>query len=175
LNIGEPPISRIFVTLALPREDPHMPRARLTELSVARLKPPVRGRLELWDATLPSFGLRVSAKGAKSWVVMTRVHGKLKRFTLGKYPLMDLGDARNAARAALQKAARGEDPVGEEPALTTVEEVVEDFIKRYIEPNQRKRSGREAAAQCGGSSSSSTGIYPSGPLAVATFSRLSIG
>jgi integrase len=124
-----------------------MPRARLTELSVARLKPPVRGRLELWDATLPSFGLRVSAKGAKSWVVMTRVHGKLKRFTLGKYPLMDLGDARNAARAALQKAARGEDPVGEEPAPTTVEEVVEDFIKRYIEPNRRKRSGREAAAQ----------------------------
>src|SRR5438094_4021443 len=46
---------------------------KLTDLAVAKAKPPASGRTEIWDAMLPGFGLRISVKGGKSWVVMYRV------------------------------------------------------------------------------------------------------
>ena len=49
---------------------------KLTDLAVARAKPPAAGRIEMWDAALPGFGLRVSEKGSKSWVVMYRLGGR---------------------------------------------------------------------------------------------------
>lgn len=45
-------------------------------------------RQELWDLSLPSFGMRVSKSGQKSFFVMCRENGKQKRVSLGKYPLV---------------------------------------------------------------------------------------
>ena len=50
-----------------------MPTTKLTELAVAKVRPPKAGRVEYFDTLLPSFGLRITSNGAKSWVVMTRV------------------------------------------------------------------------------------------------------
>ena len=87
-----------------------MARKKLTDAAVERFKAPKSGRVEYWDAMLPGFGLRITDKGAKSWVVMYRVRGRLRRLTLGSYPAISLKDARREAGEAMREAAAGNDP-----------------------------------------------------------------
>src|SRR3954451_21798083 len=84
-----------------------MPKARLTALAVDRFKPPAAGQIEYFDTHLPAFGLRVSYSGTKAWIVMTRVHGKLTRITLGRHPVMSLTESREKARAVVENANAG--------------------------------------------------------------------
>jgi hypothetical protein len=41
---------------------------------------------------------------------MIRVHGRLQRRTIGRYPVISLAQARQAAMAMLRDAAQGIDP-----------------------------------------------------------------
>src|SRR3546814_3397617 len=93
-----------------------MPTEKITTKRIEAIKPPAAGRLELWDATLPGFGLRITDKGRKSWMVMYRIAGKQKRLTLGHYPALSLADAREDAGKALGKVERGIDPAEEKAA-----------------------------------------------------------
>ncbi len=58
-----------------------------TELGIERMKPPGKdqSRVEIWDKLLPGFGLRISAAGTKTFVLMYRFEGKLRRMTIGRY------------------------------------------------------------------------------------------
>src|SRR6476646_2575302 len=87
-----------------------MPTTTLTAASIQRLKPPSKGQIEYYDRRLPSFGVRLSYHGTKSWFVMTRLDGKLIRVTLGKHPALSLSDAREEARRVVNLAAAGRDP-----------------------------------------------------------------
>jgi hypothetical protein len=118
-----------------------MPTTALTELAVAKFNPPKAGRVEYFDARLPSFGLRITSAGAKSWVVMQRVDGKLRRVTLGRYPELGLGDARTKAHEVIAGARKGEAPLtsrarraleakgGE--VVEPVAAVLADYVQRY--------------------------------------------
>jgi integrase len=95
-----------------------MPRLKLTQAAIERLKPPPSGRIEYWDAHLPGFGLRISAlrpgsvDGRRTWQVMYRVNGRLVRETIGTVatiPKVEI--AREKARASLQAAQAGTNPV----------------------------------------------------------------
>jgi integrase len=132
-----------------------MPTQKLTAKAIENAKPPMSGRLELWDSVIStdtslsgSFGLRITANGAKSWVAMYRLDGKLKRETIGGYPAYTLLQAREQARASLEMAGRGIDPVASRQAekrkvaaIKTVREAVEVFIQRYAK--QKNRSWKE--------------------------------
>ncbi len=112
-----------------------MARTRLTELGVSKLSPPASGRTEVFDAALPGFGVRVTSGGVRSFFVMTRVRGTLKRVTLGKHPAWKRAEARTVARDAMVKAQRGEDPsaakrAARRPAERPVEQVIVDYIAR---------------------------------------------
>ncbi len=105
----------------------------------------VETRTELWDESLPGFGVRVSPQGDKTFFVMFRVNGQRRRLTLGKYPVITIADARRAARKALGQVAAGHDPAGERPQPPAkaylVGQLIEDYLERYARP--RKRSWRE--------------------------------
>src|SRR3954469_3716332 len=129
-----------------------MPKARLTALAVDRIKPPEAGQIEYFDTHLPAFGLRVSYSGTKAWIVMTRVHGKLTRITLGRHPAMSLTEARKKARAAVEGAKAGSDPRlieaeerrrKDQERRTTFDGVAAAFMERYVERELRPNTARE--------------------------------
>src|SRR4051794_22084693 len=104
--------------VTLPRRYPGgfgMPTRKLTDLFVERVKP-ARRRIEYFDAAYPALALRVTEKGAKSWCVFYRFHGRLRRFTIGAYPALKPAQARREASAALDLVRQGVDPAEEKLA-----------------------------------------------------------
>src|SRR5439155_8941838 len=95
---------------------------------------PSNKRVNYFDKDLPGFHVRVTPNGVKTFSVMYRHGGRLRRMTIGTYPPLTLADARDAAREALRKAAKGEDPAAEKKRkreAETFSELVDEFIERY--------------------------------------------
>lgn len=59
-------------------------------------------RLEIFDAKLAGFGVRVTANGAISYFYLYSVSRRRRRLTLGSHPILSAAAARDAA---LQAAA----------------------------------------------------------------------
>jgi len=119
----------------------------LTDLFLRKLKSG-EDRIEVWDAKLPGFGVRVSPAGTKSFVLLYRFRGTPRRLTLGRYPVLGLGEARDLAKEVLHQVARRVDPKQEkeEVAATHVfEDVVEEFIRVHCERHNRERTRKETA------------------------------
>ncbi len=123
-----------------------MARIKLTPAAVERIKaPPVpadkkAARAEYFDILVPGLCLRVTYKGRKSWALMYRHGGKLRRLTLGSYPALGLVKARRAARKALEMVADGTDPAiakreakrrDETQQRGTFAAVAKDFLNRH--------------------------------------------
>ncbi|TWA91101.1 integrase arm-type DNA-binding domain-containing protein [Bradyrhizobium stylosanthis] len=51
-------------------------RTELTATSIAKLKPPAIGRLWIADSIVPGFGVRVTDKRSKTFVLRTRYPGE---------------------------------------------------------------------------------------------------
>ena len=136
-----------------------MAKKKFTDAAIKRIPTPKTGRIEYWDSLTPGFGLRITDKGRRSWVLMTRAYepktGKrtLARFTLGAYPAMGLGAARKAAGAKLDEVSRdieaGIDTRANRFALPVkvkaraIEDAVTEFFRLYVNPNLRERSAEQ--------------------------------
>lgn len=129
-------------------------RKTLTATGVERMRGPASGQVEHWDMRIPGFGIRVTSKGRKSWVLMRRLHGKLIRVTLGQYPAMDLAEARKAAGDMADMIERGEDPretkrqqlaEAADKQRNTVEGVVRDFIAKHAKRHTKSWRQQELA------------------------------
>lgn len=119
-------------------------RVMLTDSRVRALASADKGkRYSLWDAQQPGLAIRVTDKGAKSFVVARRRPGdKAPTFVvLGRYPMLTLKAARDKAPGVLSMLARGEHPREIEKRkhaedakrrADTVATVAEDFIKRHV-------------------------------------------
>src|ERR1700716_2094751 len=89
-----------------------MPRIRMTKSNIDAL-PIDKSDIVYWDVACPGFGVKVTPKGRKVFVVLYRTAGagsKLRKYTIGPYGRVTLHHARVAA----QKVARLE---GRDPAL----------------------------------------------------------
>src|ERR671916_1035127 len=82
----------------------------LTIQSIERIKPDPAKRREIPDGLLVGLYFVIQPSGARSWAVRYRHGGKPRKLTLGGYPALDLGTARERARQALQAVAKGDDP-----------------------------------------------------------------
>jgi hypothetical protein len=119
-----------------------MPKKRLTEEGVAKLKPPVAGKqLDYFDAGMPGLVLRVNYGGRKTWRALYYVRGigkdgrrrtEPRTHALGLYPILKLKEAREAARKFLAdpQKARAQANGG------SFKEVAENFIKRHVDANK---------------------------------------
>lgn len=120
-----------------------MPKTHLTARLVQSLKPTDQ-RVEYFDGVVGGLALRVSPQGAKSWVLLYRVHRRLRRWTLGTFPTLSLADARDQARVGLRNVTLGRDPALAKRAARaaeTVDDLVTLYITKYAQP--RKRSWKE--------------------------------
>ena len=140
-------------------------RIALTDRTVRALKPPSAGRLDVWDEDNPGFGLRISAEGRRTWILMYRMGKTLRRLTLGRFPTLGLAAAREKATDALRDAAKGEDPGRrkiEERSAETFSDLAREYIERHA---SKKRSGREDVRLLKGSPhKKKTGKIPHVPL-----------
>jgi len=85
----------------------------LTPKFIASLKPAAPGqRAEYWDAIVPSFGVRVTERGTKTFIVYRRWPGSRApaRRSVGDAKHLSLAEARGLARAMIDLAEQGIDP-----------------------------------------------------------------
>jgi integrase len=120
-----------------------VPTKKLTDLFVERARAPVRGRVEYFDASFPGLALRVTENGRKSWSLFYRFNGRLRRFTIGRYPAIKPNQARREAINALERVRQGIDPAEEKktrrdkpsPEAETFEALAQDYLERHVRKN----------------------------------------
>ena len=94
-----------------------MARRQLTDKYVQNLKAAALGRRDLHgDSLVPGLAVRVTDRGAKTFVLYTRYPGtdSPARRALGEVGVLTLAEAREKARGWLALIARGIDPRDEE-------------------------------------------------------------
>lgn len=112
-----------------------MPKLKFTAAAIERLKPPSTGQTDYFDAAYPALALRVTANGVRSWVYFGRVHGKIKRATLGRFPDLSLAKARQKAGETADTMRQGVDPAAAKRAARNApkdhfEAVADEWLKR---------------------------------------------
>ena len=123
-----------------------MARATFTARWVAAAKLPAMGQSDYFDLKPPNLGLRVSSSGRKTWFIMYRSKGRLRRLTLGTYPALSLADARGQAMAARHAIAEGEDPAVQKydaRHAPTMADLAAQYLDMYAKVH--KKSWREDA------------------------------
>jgi integrase len=117
-----------------------MAHAHFTARWVAAVPAPPRGQVDYFDQTPPSLGLRVAPSGRKTWFVMYRAHGRLRRYTLGTYPALSLADARQRATDARHSVAHGGDPATQRQVARqapTVAELATQYLDLYAKVQKK--------------------------------------
>src|SRR5215510_8726466 len=103
-----------------------MAKATFTARWVAAVKPSTQKQVDYFDTKPPALGLRLAPSGRKTWFIMYRSGGRLRRLTLGTYPALSLADAREQALSARHAVATGGDPGADKQRRNmapTVEEI----------------------------------------------------
>ena len=115
----------------------------LTQRHVATLPPPESGYAMHYEGKIPGLALRITANGARSWVLHYRVRGsgRARKATLGPASVLTLAAARNAARDWLARCRAGEDPGARSKAIT-MKELVTLYRQRHL-PGKKPGSRAE--------------------------------
>jgi len=127
-----------------------MPGVRLTKSAIDALPTP-RSDTVYWDAALPGFGVKVTPKGRKVFIVLYRTGGagsKLRKYTIGPYGRVTLHQARVAAQKVFAARLEGRDPAAEkrESKRRIVADRVEDLLETFVDQRlSQNRSGGEIA------------------------------
>ncbi len=72
---------------------------------------PTAGQTFIRDDELLGFALRITP-GSKSFILEKRIHGRVRRFTIGPYGPLTVDQARKEAQGLIADIARGLDPTG---------------------------------------------------------------
>jgi integrase len=73
-------------------------------------------------------------------VVFYRFGGRLRRDTIGKWPVLDLGEAREKARKLLGAVSENRDPHSAMQVAHSLDSAVDEFMKRHMTAHQRSTS-----------------------------------
>jgi hypothetical protein len=127
-----------------------MPRIKLTKSTIDALPNP-KSDIVYWDAGYPGFGVKVTPRGRKVFIVLYRTGGagsKLRKYTIGPYGRVTLHQARVAAQKIFAAKLEGRDPAAEkrEAKRRVVADRVEDLLETFIAQRlSQNRSGGEIA------------------------------
>src|SRR5258705_10999028 len=125
-----------------------MTPGNLSEETIKRLQVPANGNsityfagATIQGAKAPrGFGVRVTASGARAFIINYRLRGREHRFTIGAWPDWSALKAVREARILRQRVDRGEDPLKDRAPISTtksVSGVIDDFMTRYVRNKER--------------------------------------
>ncbi len=118
---------------------------RITETLDKNLAAPAKGNQITYDTDLKGFGVRVTANGAKAFVLNYRVGGQERRLTIGGYPEWSATAARKEAEAHKRRVDLGADPMAqrrEERAAPTVADLCSLYEEGHL-PKKRVSSQKD--------------------------------
>jgi integrase len=125
-----------------------MPTIRLTKSTIDSLPIPEK-EIVYWDQALPGFGLKITPKGRRVFIVLYRATdrgSRLRKYTIGPHGRVTLHNARIEAQKVLAARLEGRDPATEKLearrrfTADTVPEVIGLYEKLHL---CQRRSGRE--------------------------------
>jgi integrase len=112
----------------------------LTDKLVKGLPVPAKGNSICYDLDVPGFGVRVTAGGARAFVLTYRTRaGQQRRYTIGGFPDWKTTAARDHARRLKQDIDRGADPMADIEAqreAPTMADLADRFESDYL-PTRR--------------------------------------
>jgi integrase len=120
-------------------------RKRPTERVCSRVKPPATGRDEYWEPLIPGFGLRMTKEGTKTFVVMYRHRGRLRRMTLGRYheERLTLEKAKEKAEGVFEEIEAGRDPAARKAGYgNSVEAIFAEYEARHLKNTRKAKEAR---------------------------------
>lgn len=120
---------------------------KLTDKLVKALPAPPKSNRITYDSEVSGFGIRVTAAGARSFVLNYRRKADAldRRRTIGSFPDWTAGAARDEARRLKRLIDGGSDPVGENRAhrdAATVADLCDRFAQEFL-PRLRPASARD--------------------------------
>jgi integrase len=101
----------------------------LTANFVDKTPLPTEGEVFYRDRSIRGFALRVNWGGTKSWILEGRVHGRVRRMTLGRHPVMTLAQARQKALEWKSTITTGGDPTANDERNTTFKTLADRYIE----------------------------------------------
>lgn len=122
-----------------------MPTIHMTKSAVDALKAASKDAV-YWDGGLPGFGVKVTPRGRKVFVVLYRIGGagsRLRKYTIGPYGRVTLQMARAEAQKVLAARLEGRDPATEKweskRRMTTdkVDDLIEVFIVQHVSKTRK--------------------------------------
>jgi site-specific recombinase XerD len=112
---------------------------RLTDKMIKGLPAPERGNRIVYDDDIGGFGIRVTAAGARSFILTYWSAGRQRRYTIGRYPDWPLATARaEAKKLKLGLRANGSDPLAR-LELERNAPTMADLCRRYLEEHASKK------------------------------------
>src|SRR5690242_10217782 len=121
-----------------------MPRIKFTKSTIDALPTP-SSDVVYWDAASPGFGVKITPKGRKVFIVLYRTGGAgshLRKYTIGPYGRVTLHQARVAAQKVFAAKVEGRDPAAEKReakrriVADRVEDLLETFIAQHVSQNR---------------------------------------
>ncbi len=128
-----------------------MPKVKFTKSVIDALPTPLKDII-YWDSGQPGFGIKVTPKGRKVFVVLYRVAGtgsRVRKYTIGPLGQVTLHQARIAAQRVFAARLEGRDLAAEKQQARRhhVADKVGDLIEAYVSEHLSKnRSGAEVAS-----------------------------
>ena len=104
-----------------------------TKKALEDLSIPERGkRSYYYDLKVRGFGIAITDKGTKTFIVYRKIDGKPERVTLGKFPDLSIENARGLAFEVNSQIAKGKNPNQDKCKLRN-ELVLSELFKLYME------------------------------------------
>jgi integrase len=120
-------------------------RTRLNKTAVEAIDPGDRD-IYAWDDRTPGFGVKVTPRGARIYILKYRAGRAQRWLVLGRHGDVTTDEARIKATKLRGAIANGEDPAfarDERAAEPTVDELADRFLKEYAQPHKKPRSLEE--------------------------------
>lgn len=137
-----------------------MAKIKLTKANIDSLQAGIKDTV-YWDDALAGFGLKVTPKGRKVFLVLYRTrdgNARLRKYTIGPYGTVTPAIARATAQRVLAARQEGRDLASEKrqarvkSTLDVLDTVVDSYLLRFASKNrsvrETKRLLKQASQRC---------------------------